>query len=212
MSDRANGSISEEHELSFVVVDNVQNIFEILLADRIPDKAQFIRVVSGKFGATASFINLMDKYKNGTDTVSDWLGVGADLATIVAGYTANPFVAGVATALGIASFQTSDTAKIMAGIWLDSVNKYGLFDAETGRFILPPGVLDSFLSSEGPDMSNAENNASPIIIDLAGDGIESLSVSSGVFFEHADNPFVGKSAGFTVKHFFRLSYSGNETY
>jgi hypothetical protein len=96
----------------------------------------------------------------------------------------------------------------MAGIWLDSVNKYGLFDAETGRFILPPGVLDSFLSSEGPDMSNAENNASPIIIDLAGDGI-SLSVSSGVFFEHADNPFVGKSAGFTVKHFFRLSYSGN---
>jgi Ni,Fe-hydrogenase III large subunit len=47
MSDRANGSISEEHELSFVVVDNVQNIFEILLADRIPDKAQFIRVVVG---------------------------------------------------------------------------------------------------------------------------------------------------------------------
>jgi hypothetical protein len=43
----------------------------------------------------------MDKYKNGTDTVSDWLGVGADLATIVAGYTANPFVAGVATALGM---------------------------------------------------------------------------------------------------------------
>jgi hypothetical protein len=136
-----------------------------------------------------STANLMDKYKNGTDTVSDWLGVGADLATIVAGYTANPFVAGVATALGIASFLTSDTAKIMAGIWLDSVNKYGLFDAETGRFILPPGMLDSFLSSEGPDMSNAENNASPIIIDLDGDGIETLSVSSGVFFDHDGNQF-----------------------
>ena len=156
--------VSEKYELSFVLVDNVQNYFEIIRADRVPDKAQFIRVVSGKFGATASFINLMDKYKNGTDTVSDWLGVGADLATIVAGYTANPFVAGVATALGIASFLTSDTAKIMAGIWLDSVNKYGLFDVETGQFILPPGMLDSFLSSEGPDMSNAENNASPLLL------------------------------------------------
>ena len=193
--------VSEKYELSFVLVDNVKNYFEIIRADRVPDKAQFIRVVSGKFGATASFINLMDKYKNGTDTVSDWLGVGADLATIVAGYTANPFVAGVATALGIASFLTSDTAKIMAGIWLDSVNKYGLFDAETGRFILPPGMLDSFLSSEGPDMSNAENNASPIIIDLDGDGIKTLSVSSGVFFDHDGNQFAGKPAVFTVKHF-----------
>ncbi|WP_204312151.1 hypothetical protein, partial [Raoultella planticola] len=170
-------SISEKYELSFVLVDNVQNYFEIIRADRVPDKAQFIRVVSGKFGATASFINLMDKYKNGTDTVSDWLGEGADLATIVAGYTANPFVAGVATALGIASFLTSDTAKTMAGIWLDSVNKYGIFDTETGQLILPPGILDSFLSPDGPDMSNAENQASPIIIDLDGDGIETLSVS-----------------------------------
>ncbi|HHG8772567.1 TPA: hypothetical protein ACPYU1_001922 [Raoultella planticola] len=157
-------SISEKYELSFVLVDNVQNYFEIIRADRIPDKAQFIRVVSGKFGATASFINLMDKYKNGTDTVSDWLGVGADLATIVAGYTANPFVAGVATALGIASFLTSDTAKTMAGIWLDSVNKYGIFDTETRQLILPPGILDSFLSPDGPDMSNAENQASPLLL------------------------------------------------
>jgi hypothetical protein len=141
-----------------------KTIFEIIRADRIPDKAQFIRVVSGKFGATASFINLMDKYKNGTDTVSDWLGVGADLATIVAGYTANPFVAGVATALGIASFQTSDTAKIMAGIWLDSVNKYGLFDAETGQFILPPGVLDSFLSSEGPICQTRKTMPAPLLL------------------------------------------------
>ncbi|HFP9304761.1 Uncharacterised protein [Raoultella planticola] len=205
-------SISEKYELSFVLVDNVQNYFEIIRADRVPDKAQFIHVVSGKFGATASFINLMDKYKNGTDTVSDWLGVGADLATIVAGYTANPFVAGVATALGIASFLTSDTAKTMAGIWLDSVNKYGIFDTETGQLILPPGILDSFLSPDGPDMSNAENQASPIIIDLDGDGIETLSVSSGVFFDHDDNPFAGKSAGFAAKHFVSLSYSGNGTY
>ena len=202
-------SISEKYELSFVLVDNVQNYFEIIRADRVPDKAQFIRVVSGKFGATASFINLMDKYKNGTDTVSEWLGVGADLATIVAGYTANPFVAGVA---GIASFLTSDTAKTMAGIWLDSVNKYGIFDTETGQLILPPGILDSFLSPDGPDMSNAENQTSPIIIDLDGDGIETLSVSSGVFFDHDDNPFAGKSAGFAAKHFVSLSYSGNGTY
>lgn len=47
-------SISEKYELSFVLVDNVQNYFEIIRADRVPDKAQFIRVVSGKFGATAS--------------------------------------------------------------------------------------------------------------------------------------------------------------
>ncbi|WIO45048.1 calcium-binding protein [Klebsiella electrica] len=38
-------------------------------------------------------------------------------------------------------------------------------------------------------MSNAENNASPIIIDLDGDGIETLSVSSGVFFDHDGNQF-----------------------
>ena len=183
------------------IADLVQSVLELQFKYKFPADEQFFKVISGKFGAVFSTANLMDKYKNGTDTVSDWLGVGADLATIVAGYTANPFVAGVATALGIASFLTSDTAKIMAGIWLDSVNKYGLFDAKTGRFILPPGMLDSFLSSEGPDMSNAENNASPIIIDLDGDGIETLSVSSGVFFEHADNPFAGKPAVFTVKHF-----------
>ncbi|NEM65130.1 hypothetical protein G3V94_24850 [Escherichia coli] len=63
--------VSEKYELSFLLVDNVQNYFEIIRADRVPDKAKFIRVVRGKFGATASFINLMDKYKNGTDTVSD---------------------------------------------------------------------------------------------------------------------------------------------
>ncbi|QFG76744.1 hypothetical protein DMB90_12010 [Raoultella planticola] len=33
------------------------------------------------------------------------------------------------------------------------------------------------------------NQASPIIIDLDGDGIETLSVSSGVFFDHDGNQF-----------------------
>lgn len=171
------------------IADLVQSVLELQFKYKFPADEQFSKVISGKFGAVFSTTNLMDKYKNGTDTVSDWLGVGADLATIVAGYTANPFVAGVATALGIASFLTSDTAKTMAGIWLDSVNKYGIFDTETGQLILPPGILDSFLSPDGPDMSNAENQASPIIIDLDGDGIETLSVSSGVFFDHDGNQF-----------------------
>jgi hypothetical protein len=41
----------------------------------------------------------------------------------------------------------------------------------------------------GPGLICAENQASPIIIDLDGDGIETLSVSSGVFFDHDGNQF-----------------------
>ncbi|VFS92179.1 Uncharacterised protein [Raoultella planticola] len=41
----------------------------------------------------------------------------------------------------------------------------------------------------GPGLVCAENQASPIIIDLDGDGIETLSVSSGVFFDHDGNQF-----------------------
>lgn len=40
--------------------------------------SQFISVISGKFGFVTSMANLMVKYRNGTDTASDWLDASAD--------------------------------------------------------------------------------------------------------------------------------------
>ena len=145
----------------------------------------------------------MAKHKAGEATLSDWLGATSDITLLVAGYTGNPALAGAATALGVASFLTSEGGQKMAKSLWDAIQKYGIADPDTGGWLLPPHdfLMEQLFGSSGPDMSNAENNASPIIIDLDGDGIETLSVSSGVFFDHADNLFMGKSAGFTLKHF-----------
>ncbi|HAT1603872.1 TPA: hypothetical protein I8Y23_000144 [Raoultella planticola] len=55
-----------------------------------------------------------------------------------------------------------------------------------GVNLFTPGFMDPVM---GPGLVCAENQASPIIIDLDGDGIETLSVSSGVFFDHDGNQF-----------------------
>ncbi|ATM05927.1 hypothetical protein CRN15_19350 [Raoultella planticola] len=152
---------------------------------------QFIHVISGKLGAAASLADLMAKHKAGEATLSDWLGATSDIALLVAGYTGNPALAGAATALGVASFLTSEGGQKMAKSLWDAIQKYGIADPDTGGWLLPPHdfLMEQLFGSSGPDMSNAENQASPIIIDLDGDGIETLSVSSGVFFDHDGNQF-----------------------
>uniref|UniRef100_UPI0031DC1BBD calcium-binding protein n=1 Tax=Klebsiella sp. TaxID=576 RepID=UPI0031DC1BBD len=133
----------------------------------------------------------MAKHKAGEATLSDWLGATSDITLLVAGYTGNPLLAGVATALGVASFLTSEGGQKMAKSLWDAIQKYGIADPDTGGWLLPPHdfLMEQLFGSSGPSMSNAENQASPIIIDLDGDGIETLSVSSGVFFDHDGNQF-----------------------
>ncbi|WP_181015777.1 calcium-binding protein [Citrobacter amalonaticus] len=69
--------------------------------------------------------------------------------------------------------------------------KYGIADPETGGWLLPPHdlLLEQLSGAAGPDLSNAENTASPIIIDLDRDGVETISVGNGVFFDHDGNKF-----------------------
>ncbi|WP_170138706.1 calcium-binding protein [Edaphovirga cremea] len=180
---------STDGDVVVSTTDLVQILFEIFLADKYPNSKQFINVMSGKLGATTTVINVLTKYKAGTDTVSDWLAAGADIATIVAGYTRNPIVAGTAVVLTFATFLTSDAAEDMAKAILDGVQKYGLVDPETGQSLLPPGLYDPSVPGAGPDTSGAAKVASPIIIDLDGDGIETLPIERGIFFDHNGDYF-----------------------
>ncbi|QZN96588.1 hypothetical protein K6K13_03860 [Symbiopectobacterium purcellii] len=56
---------------------------------------------------------------------------------------------------------------------------------------LPPldGLPDIFGPPEGPDTGDSEAAIDPIILDLDGDGIETLPLSKGVFFDHDENMF-----------------------
>ncbi len=180
---------STDGDVVVSTTDLVQILFEIFLADKYPNSKQFINVMSGKLGATTTVINVLTKYKAGTDTVSDWLAAGADIATIVTGYTRNPIVAGTAVVLTFATFLTSDAAEDMAKAILDGVQKYGLVDPETGQSLLPPGLYDPSVPGAGPDTSGAAKVASPIIIDLDGDGIETLPIERGIFFDHNGDYF-----------------------
>ncbi|HEB4875896.1 TPA: hypothetical protein R0C45_004098 [Kluyvera ascorbata F0526] len=81
---------------------------------------QAAKVISGKLGFVFSAASVLDKYSRGEDTISDWLGLGSYVALMLAGYTGNPIIAGVATVLGIASFLTSDNAASMAKAYVDA--------------------------------------------------------------------------------------------
>ncbi|SUY95225.1 Cyclolysin [Citrobacter freundii] len=66
-----------------------------------------------------------------------------------------------------------------------------------GAMQAPDGVADGLLSlfpglfgpPGGPSKDKAENTFSPVILDLDGDGVETLSLSSKVFFDHDGNKF-----------------------
>ena len=108
----------------------------------------------------------MAKHKAGEATLSDWLGATSDITLLVAGYTGNPALAGAATALGVASFLTSEGGQKMAKSLWDAIQKYGIADPDTDGWLLPPHdfLMEQLFGSSGPDMSNAENNASPLLL------------------------------------------------
>ncbi|EIL0014367.1 hypothetical protein LK554_004583 [Salmonella enterica] len=173
------------------LMDKIQFFNDMVLKKFFLKYGDYSDIFSSKFGAPASFANLMEKYKAGEDTANDWLGASADIALLIAGYSKHPAATSVASILGIASFLTSDGFKDMASKLLELTQKYGIADPETGGWLLPPNnqLMDMFLGPEGPDMSDAENTSSPIIIDLDRDGVETISVEAGVFFDHDGNKF-----------------------
>ncbi|EBY4129933.1 hypothetical protein D4Y10_10685, partial [Salmonella enterica subsp. enterica serovar Oranienburg] len=173
------------------IINGIQSFNKHIIEKFFPQYKQISQVFSGKFGAPASFANLMAKYKRGEDTISDWLAVGSDISLLIAGYTKIPAAATVASILGTAAFLTSDGFKDMASKLLELTQKYGIADPETGGWLLPPNnqLMEMFPGPEGPDMSDAENTSSPIIIDLDRDGVETISLENGVFFDHNGNKF-----------------------
>lgn len=175
-------------DLTAAVTDLAQSLGEIYSKYKTKLPEQFVSVLSGKIGAFVSVTVLFDKYSKGADTLSDWLAAGADITLLIAGYTGNPMLAGLATALGVASFLTSDIGVGAAQAWLDAVQKYGLVDPETGQTLLPPRSLNDNPPAI-PDMRKPENTTSPIILDLDGDGIETRALQDGIFFDHDGNQF-----------------------
>ncbi|HDG1684016.1 TPA: hypothetical protein PFE14_004521, partial [Kluyvera ascorbata] len=150
---------------------------------------QAAKVISGKLGFVFSAASVLDKYSRGEDTISDWLGLGSDVALMLAGYTGNPIIAGVATVLGIASFLTSDNAASMAKAYVDASLKYGILDPNNGQWLLPPQYPGGSNSHVGPSLDKPEAASSPIILDLDRDGIETLAKQAGIFFDHDGNHF-----------------------
>ncbi|HDG1697678.1 TPA: hypothetical protein PFE29_004584, partial [Kluyvera ascorbata] len=150
---------------------------------------QAAKVISGKLGFVFSAASVLDKYSRGEDTISDWLGLGSDVALMLAGYTGNPIIAGVATVLGIASFLTSDNAVSMAKAYVDASLKYGILDPNNGQWLLPPQYPGGSNSHVGPSLDKSEAASSPIILDLDRDGIETLAKQAGIFFDHDGNHF-----------------------
>ncbi|HBZ8587261.1 TPA: calcium-binding protein, partial [Salmonella enterica subsp. enterica] len=173
------------------VTNKIQFIYHSLGKKYFKQHIDIYRIVLGKVGLTASLAVLMAKHKAGEDTVSDWLAAGSDISMLLAGYTGNPAAATVATILGVAAFLTSDGFHDFARTLLDMTQKYGIADPDTGGWLLPPNnqLMEMFPGSGGPDMSDAENTSSPIIIDLDRDGVETISVEAGVFFDHDGNKF-----------------------
>ncbi|ECD3276211.1 hypothetical protein ABMF62_004315, partial [Salmonella enterica subsp. enterica serovar Newport] len=173
------------------VTNKIQSFYHWVGKNYFTNHIDIYRIVVGKVGLTASLAVLMAKHKAGEDTVSDWLAAGSDISMLLAGYTGNPAAATVATILGVAAFLTSDGFKDMASELLELTQKYGIADPETGGWLLPPNnqLMEMFPGPEGPDMSDAENTSSPIIIDLDRDGVETISLENGVFFDHDGNKF-----------------------
>ncbi|EEP0993008.1 calcium-binding protein, partial [Salmonella enterica] len=173
------------------VTNKIQSFYHWVGKNYFTNHIDIYRIVVGKVGLTASLAVLMAKHKAGEDTVSDWLAAGSDISMLLAGYTGNPAAATVATILGVAAFLTSDGFKDMASELLELTQKYGIADPETGGWLLPPNnqLMEMFPGTEGPDMNDAENTSSPIIIDLDRDGVETISVEAGIFFDHDGNKF-----------------------
>ena len=173
------------------ITNAIQMVAEGVVKYRYAEHLNFTRILSGKFGAAASVANLMSKYGDGTDTVSDWLAASSDITKMVAGITGNPYLAGISTVLGVASFLTSEGFIDKAKAVLEASQKYGIADPDTGGWLLPPGnqLFDPAGNASGPDTSPAKNTTSPVILDLDGDGIETLSVKTGIFFDHDNNLF-----------------------
>ncbi|EFB7478717.1 hypothetical protein DFT97_004608 [Salmonella enterica subsp. enterica serovar Newport] len=190
MKSNSNDKIESTEEWN-AVTNKIQFIYHTMGKKYFKQHIDIYRIVLGKLGLTASLAVLMTKHKAGEDTVSDWLAAGSDLSMLLAGYTGNPVAATAATVLGIAAFLTSDGFHDLARTLLDMTQKYGIADPETGGWLLPPNnqLMEMFPGPEGPDMSDAENTSSPIIIDLDRDGVETISVENGVFFDHDGNKF-----------------------
>ncbi|WP_447864317.1 calcium-binding protein [Kluyvera sichuanensis] len=141
---------------------------------------------------------LYNKVINGEDTIDDWVNTTASIASgLVAVGIAGPEIAAVVTALSVYNFVSGlgigkRLGQVMAQGIIDRIYNHGLKNPDTGELLLPPHNGDG--STRTPDPNGDPANAiSPIILDLDGDGIETLSTQDGVNFDHDGNAFAENS-------------------
>lgn len=77
------------------------------------------------------------------------------------------------------------------GFEINRLHAYGLLDKADEKFIYSKLVdaLDENISSYVESMSAADFNYSPIILDLDGDGVETIGYKEGAYFDHDGNGF-----------------------
>ncbi|MGL5699431.1 MAG: hypothetical protein ACRCYL_09290, partial [Kluyvera sp.] len=82
-----------------------------------------------------------------------------------------------------------------------------------GSLIIPLNVVDNWRKKNekggGPSMEDAEKTSSPIIIDLDKDGVETLSLNQGVYFDHDANTYLEKT-GWVAKDDALLVFDRNK--
>ena len=153
-----------------------------------------IENINKKLDVVKSIIDLAllyDKVINGEDTIGDWVDAAESIATAMVSVGIAPELAGVITVLGVYNVVADSgipalLGKVMAQQIINAIYKNGLYDQNTGDEIFPPG--DNPLITPDPN-GPAADQTSPIILDLDGDGIETRSSHSGVFFDHDGNLF-----------------------
>ncbi|ROP59466.1 Ca2+-binding RTX toxin-like protein [Enterobacter sp. BIGb0383] len=199
MSEKTSSENIDSDRIDFIdTANSIMNAIQVALGkisqtEMMKPLSQSLSIISGKFGSVTSLANLMVKYRNGTDTASDWLDASSDITALFAGR--HPYGAALATILGIASFLASEDAQNMANAVLEGARKYGIVDPHSGEWLLPPDSLLPGLGGDasGPSKNPAQKIFSPVILDLDNDGVETLSLDAGIFFDHDGNRFAERS-------------------
>lgn len=167
-------------------IDMVRNAGEEAMAQygrQIADAIQAGRVgaIADAGGAAITAVEIGSAFASASQT-GDWRSVGEEVGGWVFGAAAGSAGAAAATALAVALGLTAGplTAFVLLGAFVGSY-----FGSTFGK---PLGGLSfdgwrSIVNGLAGFFEDAENTVSPLVLDLDGDGIETVSVKRGAHFD-----------------------------